>query len=88
MIGVRRPGVTIALSLLEKAGLTVTGGEEVPASFSYAGHEQAWTAHVSAGPLQKVIEADDGAQAIVAAVTTLRRTTGARIIVDGGRHLG
>jgi 3-oxoacyl-[acyl-carrier protein] reductase len=39
-------------------------------------------------PLQKVIEADDVAQAIVAAVTTLRRTTGARIIVDGGRHLG
>jgi SAM-dependent methyltransferase len=43
-------------SLLEKAGLAVTGGEEVPASFSYADHEQAWTAHVSAGPLQKVIE--------------------------------
>lgn len=38
-------------------------------------------------PLQKVIEAEDVAQAIVAAVTHLRRTTGARIIVDGGRHL-
>ena len=50
-------------SLLEKAGLAVTGGEEVPASFSYADHEQAWTAHVSAGPLQKVIEIA-GAEAV------------------------
>lgn len=38
-------------------------------------------------PLQKVIEAEDVAQAIVATATYLRRTTGARIIVDGGRHL-
>ena len=45
-----------AISLLEKAGLTVTGGDEAPVSFCYADHEQAWTAHVSAGPLQKVIE--------------------------------
>ena len=43
-------------SLLEKAGLTVTGGSEAAASFRYADHEQAWTAHASAGPLQKVIE--------------------------------
>ena len=43
-------------SLLEKAGLTVTGGGEAAASFRYADHEQAWTAHASAGPLQKVIE--------------------------------
>ena len=38
-------------------------------------------------PLKTVIEADDVAQAIIACVTHLRRTTGARIIVDGGRHL-
>jgi 3-oxoacyl-[acyl-carrier protein] reductase len=38
-------------------------------------------------PLRKVIEAEDVAQAILACVTHLRRTTGARIIVDGGRHL-
>ena len=43
-------------SLLEKAGLSVTGGGEAAASFRYADHEQAWTAHASAGPLQKVIE--------------------------------
>ena len=42
--------------LLEKAGLTVSGGGEAPVSFCYADHEQAWTAHVSAGPLQKVVE--------------------------------
>jgi hypothetical protein len=43
-------------SLPEKAGLSVTGGGEAAASFRYADHDQAWTAHASAGPLQKVIE--------------------------------
>jgi len=38
-------------------------------------------------PLQKVVEAEDVALAIVACVTHLRRTTGTRIVVDGGRHL-
>jgi 3-oxoacyl-[acyl-carrier protein] reductase len=38
-------------------------------------------------PLQKVIEAEDVAQAIIACVTHLRRSTGVRIICDGGRHL-
>ncbi|MDP2411514.1 MAG: SDR family oxidoreductase [Pseudolabrys sp.] len=38
-------------------------------------------------PLQKVIEAEDVAQTIVACVTHLRRSTGVRIICDGGRHL-
>ena len=53
-LAVSDPGVVE--SLLEKAGLTVTGGGEAAASFGYADHEQAWTAHASAGPLQKVIE--------------------------------
>src|SRR5689334_1711608 len=53
-LAVSDPGVVE--SLLEKAGLTVTGGGETAASFRYADHEQAWTAHASAGPLQKVIE--------------------------------
>jgi SAM-dependent methyltransferase len=43
-------------SLLEKAGLTITGGGEAPVSLTYTDHDQAWTAHTSAGPLQKVIE--------------------------------
>jgi hypothetical protein len=42
--------------LLEKAALTVIGGGEAAASLRYADHDQAWTAHASAGPLQKVIE--------------------------------
>ena len=41
--------------LLEKASLTVTAGGEAPVSLRYADHDQAWTAHISAGPLQKVI---------------------------------
>jgi len=43
-------------NLLEKAGLVVTSGGETPVSFCYADHEEAWTAHISAGPLRKVIE--------------------------------
>jgi SAM-dependent methyltransferase len=35
-------------SLLEKAGLSVTGGGEAAASFRYADHDQAWTAHATA----------------------------------------
>lgn len=38
-------------------------------------------------PLKTVTEADDVALAILAAVTHLRLTTGATILVDGGRHL-
>ena len=53
-LAVSDPGVVE--SVLEKAALTVAGGGEAAASFRYADHEQAWTAHASAGPLQKVIE--------------------------------
>jgi SAM-dependent methyltransferase len=53
-LAVSEPGAVE--SLLEKAGLTVAGGGEAPVSFSYRDHEQAWTAHISAGPLQKVID--------------------------------
>lgn len=38
-------------------------------------------------PLKTVVEANDVAFAILAAVTHLKRTTGTRIVVDGGRHL-
>jgi SAM-dependent methyltransferase len=43
-------------SLLEKAGLSVTGGGEVTVSFEFSDHEQAWQAHTSSGPLQRVID--------------------------------
>ena len=53
-LAVSEPGVVEGL--LAKAGLALAGGGEAPVTFSYAGHDQAWTAHVSAGPLQKVID--------------------------------
>jgi SAM-dependent methyltransferase len=54
-------------SLLEKAGLTVTGTQETPVSFGYPDLDTAWTAHISAGPFQKVIDAvgADAARAVV-----------------------
>jgi ubiquinone/menaquinone biosynthesis C-methylase UbiE len=55
-------------SLLEKAGLRVVGGDEAPVSFGYADIEQAWTAHISAGPFQKVIDTV-GADAVRGVVT-------------------
>src|SRR5438270_117397 len=39
-----------------KAGLHVDGGGEVPVPFVFATLDEAWTAHTSAGPLQKVID--------------------------------
>jgi len=53
-LAVSDPGVVE--SLLEKAGLTPVGGRETPLSLSYADHAQAWAAHASAGPLQRVID--------------------------------
>lgn len=53
-LAVSEPGVIE--ELLGMAGLTVTTTGEVPVSFSYADLHQAWTAHSSAGPLQKVID--------------------------------
>ena len=42
--------------LLEMAGLMVDGGAETAVAFEYPDLDTAWTAHISAGPLQKVIE--------------------------------
>ena len=66
-LAVSDPGVVEGL--LEKAGLTVTGGREAPVSFCYADHEQAWTAHVLDGPLQKVVEIA-GADAVARSCAT------------------
>ena len=38
-------------------------------------------------PLRTVMQADDVAQAIMAAITHLRLSTGTTLVVDGGRHL-
>jgi 3-oxoacyl-[acyl-carrier protein] reductase len=40
-----------------------------------------------ATPLRRVVEPEDVANAIIACVTHLKTSTGARIVVDGGRHL-
>lgn len=40
-----------------------------------------------ATPLKRVVEPEDVARAVLACVTHLRATTGARIVVDGGRFL-
>ena len=42
--------------LLTKAGLSVQGGGEVAIPIQFASLDEAWTAHTSAGPLQKVID--------------------------------
>jgi SAM-dependent methyltransferase len=42
--------------LLEKAGLRVVDGAEVLVGFAFRDVDHAWTAHSSAGPLQKVID--------------------------------
>lgn len=41
----------------------------------------------AATPLKRVTEADDVALAVLAAVTHLRLSTGASLLVDGGKHL-
>jgi 3-oxoacyl-[acyl-carrier protein] reductase len=38
-------------------------------------------------PLQRVVEPEDVARAVMACITHLKASTGARILVDGGRHL-
>ena len=38
-------------------------------------------------PLKRITEAEDVADAIMASITHLRTMTGARVIVDAGRHL-
>jgi SAM-dependent methyltransferase len=54
--------------LLDKAGLILTGGDEVSCPLTFADHDHAWTAHTSAGPLQKVIDIA-GAEAVRSVLT-------------------
>ena len=55
------PGVVE--DLLTKAGLTAHGGGTVAFPIAFASMDEAWQAHTSAGPLQKVIDAA-GADAV------------------------
>lgn len=45
------------------------------------------TAQAASTPLRTVVQPDDVAQAILAAVCQLRLSTGTVLVVDGGRHL-
>jgi SAM-dependent methyltransferase len=62
------PGVVE--DLLTKASLTVRGGEEVAIPIEFASLDDAWTAHTSAGPLQKVLElaGDDAVRGVIESV--------------------
>jgi SAM-dependent methyltransferase len=61
--------------LLAKAGLDVAGGAEVPIALSFPSLDAAWSAHSSAGPVQKVIDAAGPAavRAVVDAVLSADR---------------
>lgn len=62
------PGVVE--ELLTKAGLSVQGGAEAAIPIEFASLDQAWTAHTSAGPLQKVIDiaGPDAVRAVIESV--------------------
>jgi SAM-dependent methyltransferase len=65
-LGCSDPGVVE--DLLEKAGLEISGGGEVPCSFTFRDLDHAWLSHTSAGPLQKIIDLA-GAEAVRATMT-------------------
>jgi SAM-dependent methyltransferase len=54
-LGISEPGCVEAL--LETVGLTISDGGEVSCQFRFRDMEHAWTAHSSAGPLHKCIDA-------------------------------
>ena len=67
-LAVSAPGVVE--ELLEKAGLAVVGGGDVACPFQFRDLDHAFTAHTSAGPPQKVIDAagPDAVRAVLEAV--------------------
>jgi SAM-dependent methyltransferase len=72
------PGVVE--NLLTKAGLSVRGGAEVAIPIEFANLDDAWTAHTSAGPLQKMIDTvgpDSVRQVIHAVLEADRKPDGA-----------
>ena len=60
-LGCSDPGVVEGL--LSKAGMTAHGGGTVAFPIAFESMDEAWRAHTSAGPLQKVIDAA-GAEAV------------------------
>src|SRR6185312_13598014 len=67
------PGVVE--ELMAKAGLDVTAGAEVDIPIEFSSLDEAWAAHRSAGPLQKVIDiaGADQVRSVIDAVLTADR---------------
>jgi hypothetical protein len=76
------PGVVE--NLLTKAGLNVDGGAEVSVSFTFDSLDDAWTAHTSAGPLQKVIDmaGPDAVRTVMASVLEADRKSDGQLRQD------
>ena len=80
-------GVSLARALGPKIRVVTVSPAAVATDF-VAGRDRAALAKIAEGtPLKRITEPEDVADAIMVSITHLRLTTGARIIVDGGRHL-
>jgi SAM-dependent methyltransferase len=72
-LGCSDPGVVE--DLLTKAGLSIGGSGEVPIAITFDRLDEAWEAHRSSGPLQKVIDTvgEDSVREVIDAVLTTDR---------------
>lgn len=82
---------TLTMSLARAFGpnirfLTVSPGA-VATNFVAGRDRTALEKGAASTPLQRVVEPEDVAQAVMACITHLTASTGVRIVVDGGRHL-
>jgi len=66
---------------------TLAGRLAVATDFVQGRDRAALEAGAKSTPLQRVIEPDDVAAAVLACVILLKVSTGTTIVVDGGRHL-
>ena len=82
---------TMSVSLARVLGpkiRVVTVSPAAVATDFVAGRGREQLAKIAQGtPLKRITEAEDVADAILASITHLRTMTGARVIVDAGRHL-
>ncbi len=82
---------TMGLSLARALGpkIRVLGVSPAAVATDFvAGRDRAALEKIAAGtPLQRVTEAEDVADAIMACITHLKSSTGTTLLVDGGRHL-
>ncbi len=81
-LGCSDPGVVE--SLLEKAGLSLVGGEEVACALEFRDVDHAFTSHAAAGPVQKVIDVagEDAVRRVVETVLEADRKPGGALRQD------